>query len=207
MLPWSHDNKEFSFPRAFSCPSSSELFKKGHLNQIEDFFPESACIQCLVNVEIQCLAPHPQTAQFYRLSQIQSCPSCWLLSSCQDCLKAFPLLTWVLISSTICNAVPAWFFLSQSLLTGNSVHDSWCQEWFEKPGAEMRLWSWITCCSAGNEDFHQPLDSTWHEIAMHLLTLTPEVNWKGILMEDNFLVDIRNRGKVTPRIVELSSCC
>lgn len=55
----------------------------------------------------------------------------------------------------------------------------------------MRLWSWITCCLAGNED---PItggrwntENPWHKVAVPLLKLSPEVGKDGIPVEGNTL--------------------
>ena len=88
----------------------TQFFKKGYLVQIEDLLPESACIQCLIDVDTMP-GPSPNSAQPSRSSQILSCPMGQLML-CQNCLLAQFLLLHSLASE---------FFSSTDVMLRNNL--------------------------------------------------------------------------------------
>lgn len=122
------------------CPQSPQFFKKGYLAHIEDLLPESACIQCLVDVDAMpdltpTLHSLPGHLRFWAapagstdaLSKLPSSPAS---PSAQSCF-------WTLFSPQVSaqdqSGIDFCILLSVShLLLGTQPMTVGAGEWFEK---------------------------------------------------------------------------
>ena len=108
------------------CPQSPPFFKMGYLAQIEDLLPESACIQCLVDV-VTMPDPSPQLCRAFQVisdselpsgstDALSKLPSSPASPFAQSCFRT--LLLQASCSGTIWNRFPAFYSLSPICLLG-----------------------------------------------------------------------------------------
>lgn len=176
------------------CPQSPQFLKKGYLAHIEDLLPESACIQCLVDVDAMP-DPSPQLCTAFQVisdselpsgstDALSKLPSSPASPSAQSCF-------WTLffhrchaqdqsgidfLHSTLCLPSASWE-LSPWQLVLRVV-------WEAK--SKVRVWIWVTCHSVGNGDLPWPPDSVRHKTAVHLSIFRPEASWQVFLWERIF---------------------
>ena len=102
------------------------FFKMGYLAQIEDLLPESACIQCLVDV-VTMPDPSPQLCRAFQVisdselpsgstDALSKLPSSPASPFAQSCFRT--LLLQASCSGTIWNRFPAFYSLSPICLLG-----------------------------------------------------------------------------------------
>ena len=176
------------------CSQNPQFFKKGYLVQIEDPLPESACIQCLIDVDTMP-GPSPQLCTAFQVisdselpngstDALSELPSSPVSPSAQSCF-------WILffhrchaqeqsgmdiLHSTLCLTSASWE-LSPWRLGPRVVWEAKSKVWF---------WIWVTFHSIDNGDLPWPPDSVWHKTSVPLWIFRPEVNWKVFLWERIF---------------------
>lgn len=49
----------------------------------------------------------------------------------------------------------------------------------------MRIWDWLICCPAGEENAALPLgNETWHKVVAHWVKISLMVTWENVLVEE-----------------------